>query len=138
MPVQVIVATVAASIVSGEIHSRYYNQASPPGSRHTGSVVVLMRVTIVGLVNTRWLQSRGSVLKFDDGREHIAKWTQLFDGDASIGQEEFNARLSTLAFEMPAGPSETLNVIQAIPSQVTRCQIPHQCIPLSSRIGSCG
>jgi hypothetical protein len=66
-----------------------------------------------------------SELKFDDGREHIAKWTQLFAGDASIGQEQFNARLSTLEFDMPAGPPEPLAVVQAIPSQVRLLRSPH-------------
>jgi hypothetical protein len=62
--------------------------------------------------------ARPSVSKFEDGREHIPKWTQLFGEDASITQEQFTTRLAALKFDMPIGPPGFLTAKQAIPSQV--------------------
>ena len=113
MPVLASVAAVAASIANGGIRLKYCSLASPRGSQHTGNAVLIRPLRVD--TDRSWC----SVLKLDDGREHIAKWAKLFGTDASIGQEQFNSRLSTLEFDMPAGPAETLcSSVQAFPTQV--------------------
>jgi len=52
--------------------------------------------------------------KFEDGREHIAKWSGLFgEGDAPIDKEQFEEGLAAIKFEMPLGPSGFLTAKQA-------------------------
>jgi len=52
--------------------------------------------------------------RFEDGREHITKWSAIFeDGDAPVGKEEFTERLAAIKFEMPLGPSGFLTAKQA-------------------------
>jgi len=52
--------------------------------------------------------------RFEDGREHIAKWSGLFeDGDAPVNKEQFCERLAALKFDMPLGPAGFLTAKQA-------------------------
>ena len=42
--------------------------------------------------------------KFEDSREHIAKWSGLFEpGDEPVNKEQFCERLAALKFDMPRG-----------------------------------
>jgi hypothetical protein len=52
--------------------------------------------------------------KFEDGREHIAKWSGLFEaGDEPVNKEQFCERLAALKFDMPLGPPGFLTAKQA-------------------------
>jgi hypothetical protein len=51
--------------------------------------------------------------KFEDGREHIAKWSGIFEGEEPVNKEQFNERLAAIKFEMPLGPAGFLTAKQA-------------------------
>lgn len=51
--------------------------------------------------------------KFEDGREHITKWSGLFEGEEALNKEQFCERLQGLKFEMPLGPAGYLTAKQA-------------------------
>lgn len=52
--------------------------------------------------------------RFEDGREHIAKWSGIFEeGEEPVNKEQFNERLAAIKFEMPLGPAGFLTAKQA-------------------------
>ena len=56
--------------------------------------------------------------KFEDGREHVAKWSTIFEeGDEAVTKEQFCERLAAIKFDMPLGPSGFLTAKQADLSQ---------------------
>ncbi|EKX53690.1 hypothetical protein GUITHDRAFT_100666 [Guillardia theta CCMP2712] len=51
--------------------------------------------------------------RFEDGREHIAKWSKLFNDENTITRDTLYERLREMKFEMPLGPSGYMTASQA-------------------------
>eukprot|EP00960_Hanusia_phi_P051103 760593-Hanusia_phi.AAC.17 len=73
----------------------------------------------------------GSENRFEDGREHVAKWSSLFNGENTITREALHARLKEMKFEMPLGPSGYLTASQAELKDVREnSPYPHEAVDL--------
>lgn len=71
---------------------------------------------------------------FEDGREHIAKWSNIFEegSEEAIDKEKFVSRLLDLKFDMPLGPSGFLTAKQ-VTNSWTAHEIPRNGLGHSSR-----
>ena len=64
-------------------------------------------------------------MKFEDGRQHIAKWSEIFvDDNTPIDKDTFAEKVLDLKFDMPLGPNGFLTAKQAIPSDVNTPPVP--------------
>lgn len=68
---------------------------------------------IIQSARPKWIPTYREII-FKDGREHIAKWSEIFlEGDKTINRDQFCERIAAIKFEMPLGPSGFLTAKQA-------------------------